>query len=82
MFLHSVGSAGHVVHSSASRVRNIDAPFFMLGFDRYRHDKKPDGARYAKLVFLYPMGFAGHIVHSSGSEVQNVDAPYLMLGWD
>jgi hypothetical protein len=30
-FLHQVGSAGHVVHSSASGKRNVDAPIFMLG---------------------------------------------------
>jgi hypothetical protein len=27
---HSVGSVGHVVHSNAFGMRNIDAPFFML----------------------------------------------------
>jgi hypothetical protein len=31
MFLHLVGSAGHVVQSGASRVLNIDALFLMLG---------------------------------------------------
>jgi hypothetical protein len=30
VFFHSVGSAGHVVHSSASGVRNGDALLFML----------------------------------------------------
>jgi hypothetical protein len=35
VFLHPVGSAGHVVHSSMSRTQNIDALFFMLGWDRY-----------------------------------------------
>jgi hypothetical protein len=40
VFLLLVGSAGHVVHSSASGVRNIDALFFMLRLDRYRIHKK------------------------------------------
>jgi hypothetical protein len=33
VFLHSVGSVGHVVHSIA---RNVDALLFMLGWDHYR----------------------------------------------
>jgi hypothetical protein len=34
VFLHSVGSVGHVVHFGASRARNIDTLFFILGWDR------------------------------------------------
>jgi hypothetical protein len=31
VFLHLVGSAGHVVHSCASGASNIEALFFMVG---------------------------------------------------
>jgi hypothetical protein len=36
VFLHLVGYVGQVVHSCASRTQNVDAPFFMLVWDRYR----------------------------------------------
>jgi hypothetical protein len=64
VFLHLVGSAGHVVHSDASRARNVDTLFLMLGWDRYGIHIKCAGTRYAKLMFLYPVGSAGHVVHS------------------
>jgi hypothetical protein len=68
VFLHPVGSAGHVVHSDASEVRNINTQFFMLGWDEYRLHKKCTGTRYAELVFLHSVGCPGHVVHSVAPE--------------
>jgi hypothetical protein len=74
VFLHPVGSASHVVHSSVSEARNSDTLFFMLRWDMYGVNKKHTGTHYADLVFLHPMGFAGHVVHSSASGERNGDA--------
>jgi hypothetical protein len=63
VFLHLVGSVGHIVHCSVSGVRNTDALFVMLGWDQYGFDKKHIRTRYAKLVFLHPVGSTGHLVH-------------------
>jgi hypothetical protein len=59
VFLHLVGSTGHVVHSGASEVRNIDVLFFMLGWDRYRFHKKRIGTCYADLAFFASGGIYG-----------------------
>jgi hypothetical protein len=55
VFLHLVGSVGHVVHSGPSVARNGDALFSLPGWDRYGFDEKHVGTRYAGLVFLHPM---------------------------
>jgi hypothetical protein len=77
-----VGSACRVVHSGASRQRNIDTLFFMLGWDQYGFDKKCIGTRYAKLSYLHPVGSVGHVVHFDSSRARNVDALFFMLRWD
>jgi hypothetical protein len=55
----SVGSAGHVVFSNASRARKVDTLFFMLGCARCVFHKKRIGTRYVELVFSCPVGSVG-----------------------
>jgi hypothetical protein len=79
--LHPVGYAGHIVHFAASREHNSDAIFLMLGWDRYRFDKKRVGTCYAELIVLHPVGYAGHVVHSGASAARNGDSLFFILGW-
>jgi hypothetical protein len=69
VFMHPLGSVGHIVHSGVFRARNMLALFFMLGWDWYGFNKKRDGALYVEIVFLHLVGSAGHIVHSGASGV-------------
>jgi hypothetical protein len=64
VFLHLVGSVGHVVHYSAFGARNIDALFFILRWAQCGLHKNCVRTRYTKLVFLHQVGSAGHVVHS------------------
>jgi hypothetical protein len=61
VFLHQMGSTGHVVHSAMFRARNVITLFFMFGWDHYGFDKKHSATRNPKLVFLHPMGSMGHV---------------------
>jgi hypothetical protein len=77
-----MGSAGHVVHSSASGTRNIDMLFFLLEWYRYGLQKKRVGTSYIELVVLHPVASADHEVHSGASGGRNVGALYFMLECD
>jgi hypothetical protein len=77
-----MGSAAHLVHSGTSEAQNIDALFFLLGWDRYGFNNKRVRTSYTEFVFLHPVGCVGQVLHSSASEVQNVGALFLLLGWD
>jgi hypothetical protein len=80
VFFHPVGSAGHIMPTGASGARNVDALFFMLGWDWYGFNKKRTGTRYTELMFLHLEGSAGHVVHSGVSGAQNVDALFFKMG--
>jgi hypothetical protein len=55
---------GLAMDSGGFGAQNVDTLFFMLGWDRYRFNKKRDGTHYAELVFFNSIGFVGHITHS------------------
>jgi hypothetical protein len=67
VLLYPVGYAGHVVHSGASMVQNVDALFFVLVSAQCGFHKKHPGTCYARPVFLHLVGSVGHVVHSGGS---------------
>jgi hypothetical protein len=79
LFLHPMGSVGHLVHSGALGARNVDA--LMLGWAQCSFHKKHASARYAQLVFSHPVGSVGHVVHSGVSKARNIDAPFFMFRW-
>jgi hypothetical protein len=56
VFLHPVGSAGHIVHSGAYGLQNVNALILMMGWDLCGFHKKHARTRYTELVFFDPVG--------------------------
>jgi hypothetical protein len=67
LFLHPVGSAGHVVHFGASGERIIDTIFFKVRWGWYGFDNKRFKRSYAELVFSHLVGSVGHVVYFDAS---------------
>jgi hypothetical protein len=78
VFLHPMRSVGHVVHSGASGVQNIDTLFFMLEWERYGFHKKSTGTRYAELIFLHPVGSVGQVVNFVASSAWNIGTLFFI----
>jgi hypothetical protein len=70
----------HIMHSSASRPKNVNTLLFKHWWDWYGFNKMRTGTCYTKLVFLNPVGYMVHVVHSDASREGNVKALFLMLG--
>jgi hypothetical protein len=51
VFSYLVGSAGHIVHCCSSGAQNVDAQFFLLGWDRYGLHKNASGYLTLNLCF-------------------------------
>jgi hypothetical protein len=61
---------GHVVHSGAFGVRNVDALFFLLTWALCRFYKLCTRTPNSKLLFLHPVGSVGQIVPSVATKPQ------------
>jgi hypothetical protein len=55
VFLHSMVSTGHVLHSGGSRAQNVTALLLMLGWD-HTDLRKSYRTSYAEFVSLHPVG--------------------------
>jgi hypothetical protein len=59
VFLHPVGSAGHIMHSAASEAQIVKPLFLLLEWDHYGLNKKHARISYMEHEFLHPVRFVG-----------------------
>jgi hypothetical protein len=73
VFLHLVGSAGHVVHNNASGVRIVDALIFHACVGLVQFPQKARRDRLSRTCVFHPVGSVGLIVHlvRSGRETSS-----------
>jgi hypothetical protein len=67
VLLHPVRYGGHVLHSGASRARNIETLYFILRWAQCESHKKRTGTHYVELVFLHLVWSMGHVVRAGSS---------------
>jgi hypothetical protein len=81
VFLHPVGSAGHVVHFGVFEARNVDPLFSRSGAPSAISIKGALGHITLNLCFCIWWDIRGHVVHCGAFGARNVDTIFSCSGW-
>jgi hypothetical protein len=82
VFLHPVLSMGYVVHSSASRARNVSYYFSCSGGTSVVSIKSVIAHFTPNLCFYILWHLRGQVLHSGASTVRNIDELFFILRWE
>jgi hypothetical protein len=80
VFLHPVGSVGHIVRCGVSG-HETSMHYFSCSGGPGIDSLKSALEHITPLEFLHPLGSSGHVVHSLASRPRNIDTLFFMLGW-